>query len=135
MKRLLVLIVAAASILCFAGCGGKVSGVGIREVPSEIYTFAEIDEAVDVVLKYFRQHFDGCELTELHYVGDEKKEAFDEWAAQYGAEEAIILSSSFEVGEWGGDGALNPNSTYENWQWILIRDRNGAWSHANHGYG
>ena len=135
MKRLLVLIVAAVSILCFTGCGGKVSGVGIREVKSDIYTFSDIDDAVDVVTSYFRRQFDGSELVELWYVGDETKEEYDALAAQYGVDEAIVLKSTFTTGHSGGDGSLNPNDTYENWKWILIRDRDGAWSHADHGYG
>ena len=134
-KRLLAALLATISILCLAGCGGKVSNVGIREVPSDIYTFKEIDDAATVVMNYFRQNFDGCELTELWYAGDEEKAQYDALAARYGAEAAIVLKSTFTTGRSGGDGSLNPNDTYENWKWILIRDKDGAWSHADHGYG
>ena len=59
----------------------------------------------------------------------------EEWAEQAQAEEAIILVSTFEVDASGGDGSLNPNSTYTGWQWILVRSANGAWEHRDHGYG
>lgn len=53
---------------------------------------------------------------------------------KYGADEVIILESSFETDGKGGDGSLNPNDTYTGWQWILARDNNGKWQHKDHGY-
>ena len=29
----------------------------------------------------------------------------------------------------------NPDNTYRNYKWILLRDQDGSWSHADHGYG
>jgi len=135
MKRWLAALLAAVSMLCLAGCGGKVSNVGILEVPSNLYTFEEIDDAVTVVLSYFQKTFKGCELLELQYAGDEKQKEYDAWAAQYDAEDAIVLTSTFTTGRSGGDGSLNPNATYENWKWILVRNESGAWNHVDHGYG
>ena len=43
--------------------------------------------------------------------------------------------SSFDVDETGGDGSLNPNSTYDGWCWILVRNTGGRWKHVDHGYG
>ena len=54
---------------------------------------------------------------------------------QYGGDELIVLLSSFDVDASGGDGSLNPNETYSNWNWILVRDSGGQWRHADHGYG
>ena len=135
MKRLLAALLAAISVMCLAGCGGKVSNAGIREVPSSLYTFEEIDDAVTVVMNYFRENFDGCELTELWYAGDEGTEEYKALAARYGAEVAIVLKSNFTTGRSGGDGSLNPNDIYKNWKWILILNEDGSWSHADHGYG
>ena len=59
-----------------------------------------------------------------------------EWAAQYGAEQAIVLDSTFEVRskdawatglEWG--------KTYRGWSWILVRNENGPWQLKTWGYG
>ncbi|MCC3868520.1 hypothetical protein K0039_09925 [Terrisporobacter mayombei] len=59
----------------------------------------------------------------------------DEWAKQYNSDEAIILLSNFDVDSSGGDGSLDPNSTYTDWQWILVRDReNSKWTLKTWGY-
>ena len=42
--------------------------------------------------------------------------------------------SSFDVDSSGGDGSLNPNSTYNDWKWILVRTNGGQWQHVDHGY-
>ena len=34
----------------------------------------------------------------------------------------------------GGDGSLNPNSTYKDWIWLLVRNKQGEWKHVDHGY-
>ena len=77
----------------------------------------------------------GCTMTELGYIGDERKDYIDAFAQQYGVNEAIVLVSDFETGPSGGGGSLNPNDTYRNYKWILLRDTDGSWSHADHGYG
>jgi hypothetical protein len=58
-----------------------------------------------------------------------------EWAQTYGTEEAIVLYSDFDVDASGGDGSLNPNSTYRNWQWVMTRNGGGAWVLQTWGYG
>lgn len=135
MKRLRVLTLVILLLLILTACGGNVDNVNVIHVDSQIYTQAEINAAIDVVLSYFRANFDGCTLTQLCYAGDEAEDAFDQWANQYNSDQAIILVSSFDVGSSGGDGSLNPNSTYTEWQWILVRDEGGNWRHATHGYG
>lgn len=46
-----------------------------------------------------------------------------------------MLVSAFDVDASGGDGSLNPNDTYEDWEWVLVRDKDGTWHHVTHGYG
>lgn len=135
MKKILAVIVLFCMMLTLVACG-DVSDVEVIEwQPSEIYTDSEINSAISVVKTYFRTTFDGCTLTEISYPGDEASEEFKEWAEQYGADEAIVLYSSFDVGSSGGDGSFEPNSTYENWKWVLVRNEGGPWEHKTHGYG
>ena len=95
----------------------------------------DIDEVKSKVAKdYFGNEFDGCTLTKLSYPGDTYADEFDEWAEQYDADEAIVILSSFDVDSSGGDGSLNPDSTYDDWKWILIRNDSGNWEHVDHGY-
>ena len=135
MKKILALILTAVLLLSLTGCGRISSNVLITCDQSKIYTQEDIYEAIDVVENYFRHNFDGCTLTEIGYIGDEKWAAMEEQAHSYGVDQVIILTSSFDTGRSGGDGALNANDSYQNWKWILLRDIGGEWSHADHGYG
>ena len=137
MRKIICMITLLTTVFSLAACGGgKVDNVYVPDwKPSEIYTDSDIEAAIQTVKEYFKREFDGCTLTKVGYVGDTFADAFDERARQYDADEAIILYSSFDVDSSGDDGSLNPNSTYDNWQWILVRNANGAWRHADHGYG
>ena len=48
--------------------------------------------------------------------------------------EAVVLTSSFDVDGRGGDGSLNPNSSYTKWLWILTRTGSGDWILQTWGY-
>ena len=137
MKQTVCMFFILAMIFNLVACGGgKVDNVEVPDwKPSEIYTDTEIEAAIKTVKEYFKKEFDGCTLTKVGYVGDTFADEFAARAEQYNADEAIILYSSFDVDSSGGDGSLNPNSTYDDWQWILIRNVNGEWRHADHGYG
>lgn len=124
----------------FTGCSEKGNGGNIDNVqvpdwkPSEIYSDNDIEAAYQTVKDYFSEEFGGCTLTKLYYPGDTYANEFNEWAAQYNSSEAIVILSSFDVDSSGGDGSLNPDSTYNDWKWILVRNDGGDWEHVDHGY-
>ena len=122
-------------ISLLTGCAkGDVSNVEKIFSTSAAYTQSEIESAMEIAIAHFRKEFDGCTLTEIRY--EEIRDAAGaEWAQTYGAEEGIVLLSSFDVDSSGGDGSLNPNSTYHNWQWVLVRSNDGAWELKTWGYG
>ena len=135
MKRVLACVILCLTLFALTACGGgDVGEVGILEVDSEVYTSAELESGVNAVLDYFKENFDGCKLRELQYIGDEKNNDYLDFAARNGAEEVLVFTSTFDVDESGGDGSLNPNDTYKNWKWILVRTNGGAWEHVDHGY-
>lgn len=135
MKKLFNLLFMFVVVLLTACGGGNIDKVEIPDwKPSTIYTDDDIESAFQTVKDYFSKEFDGCTLTKLYYPGDAFADEFQEWAAQYNADEAIIIYSSFDVDSSGGDGSLNPNSTYKEWKWILVRNKGGNWEHVDHGY-
>ena len=134
MKKSLMYFLVFICIVSLVGCGGDASQVKITEYQSEMYTEKEIDAAIEAAIKYFKKEFKGCTLTEITYAGDEKSADYAEWAERIGGDETIVLTSSFEVDSSGGDGSLNPNSTYTRWMWILARSKGGKWQHVDHGY-
>ena len=133
IKMLLSLLLCAA--LLTACGGGDVSRVERCLDRGTLYSEGQINDVMDVVEKFFRAEFDGCCLLRLEYNEEKTLAEAEEWAQQYGADEAIVLLSDFEVDSSGGDGSLNPDSTYRNWKWVLIRNRREAWELKTWGYG
>ena len=127
-----------AALLCavlLAGCsGGKIQTMPAIG-PSDLYTGAEIEKAMDIVMGYFQKKFDGCTLTRLEYDEAAVREELPGWASQYDDAQAIVLLSDFYVSPNGGDGSLNTDETYRNWKWVLTRTGNGNWKLQTWGYG
>lgn len=115
-------------------CGGDIKNAKTHQVASKIYTQDDIDSAIETIKKEFKKNWSGCALTEIYYSGDEVSKAYQDWTYGKDADEVIVLLSTFDVDSSGGDGSLNPNSTYDNWQWILVRKAGGQWQHVDHGY-
>ena len=126
---LLIAVIAALSLL-----GGKTHALHREIGESGQYTAADIRRAMNVVEWRFRLGFRGCSLLELTYDEEFSAGRGREWAEQYGAEEAIVLTSDFAVGG-NGPATLSPNQTYRNWQWILTRNGGGSWTLRTNGYG
>ena len=134
MKKLVSFILICVLVLGLAGCRGEAKDVTVDPSESKIYTQAEIDDAMDVAIRYFKKYFSGCTLTEIAYIGDDKLDGYIEFAERHDADDVIVFISSFDVDASGGDGSLNPNSTYTGWNWILVRNDGGNWKHVDHGY-
>lgn len=132
MKKLFLFLLCFSVTMSLCACGGDVGNVKTRIGESSLYTEGEIKAAMGVVKSHFSREFENCVLTDLWY--DEDPAEAEEWADQYHAKEAIILYSNFEAGPAAGDGSLNPNSTYSNWKWILVRN-SGSWQLKTWGYG
>ncbi len=135
MRKIAFLLSLFTLLLTLCACGGDISNVNIT-IPSDssIYSADEIEDAIDAAMDYFKKEFDGCTLTEITYAGDATSADFAEWAQRVDGDEVIVLVSSFDVDASGGDGSLNPNSTYTKWMWIMARKDGGKWQHVDHGY-
>ena len=134
MKKIISVVLILVCVLTLSACGGDVSNVQITDNSSKVYTDEEIKDAIDVTFDYFKKEFKGCTLKEITYIGDDKLSDYQEFAERNNADDVIVLISTFEVGASGGDGSLNPDSTYENWNWILVRNKGENWKHVDHGY-
>lgn len=134
MKKLLIILICAGMIFSLCSCGGNVKNAKEIDAESDIYTADEIKSAIEVIEREFDIGWSGCTLTEIYYAGDQTSKDYQDWADRNDADETIVLLSSFDVDDSGGDGSLNPNSTYDNWMWILVRTNGGEWKHVDHGY-
>ena len=139
-KHVAVIIALAAVIVTMIAfryqfTHGDISDVKIMPIDSEIYSEEDYKEAVRVVLDYFHEHYGDCKMTEIRYAGDDKRNMMKDWGKNYGVDDVILLESDFKSGAASGfTGPLEPHSTYHDWQWVLARDKGGAWKHRDHGY-
>lgn len=114
---------------------GDVKNVNQIIKESEVYSEKDIEKAMATAKRQFKFGYKGCTLTDLWYDEDITLLSASSWARQYNADEAIVLLSNFDVDSSGGDGSLNPNDTYRNWQWILVRDKGDKdWKLKTWGY-
>ena len=134
MKKIVCIILCSLLVFSLSVCGGYISRVNTHNVNSEIYSQEDINAAIDTIKKEFMMNWGGCTLTEIYYAGDDSSKDHQDWADRNNADEVIVLLSSFDVDSSGGDGSLNPNSTYSDWSWILVRTNGGKWQHVDHGY-
>lgn len=116
---------------------GDVKNVKVEKwEASKLYSDDEINSAIKVAEDYFKKEFGGCTLTKITYAGDNA--SLNETAYRkdngYDYDKVIVLVSSFDTDSFGGDGPLNPNSTYDNWKWIMGKKQGGKWEHIDHGY-
>ena len=129
MKKLPFFVLA---LLFLMGCQAKPA---TDDTDSDVSIVEWEQAAMDTVMTYFETEFKGCTLTQLCYPGDASADLFTEWAEECEADEAIVLYSSFDTDASGGDGSLEPNTTYDDFQWILVRDNGGTWEVKTYGYG
>jgi hypothetical protein len=136
MKRIVSVLVCMAMLFGLSACGDNTTNVKTHEVASEVYSQEDIDAAIETITKEFDEEWTkkGCTLTEIYYAGDEVSSESQSWAERHDADEVIVLLSSFDVDDSGRDGSFEANTTYADWNWILVRTNGGQWKHVDHGY-
>ena len=78
MKRLVTALLALLLGLSLMGCGRISTSMEITCDTSQRYSTTDIHDAMDVVKNVFRRHFDGCTMTAIGYIGDEKQKMMEE---------------------------------------------------------
>ena len=132
---LVIFVVAMAFVL--TGNKGNASNVNRVVGYSALYGDTLINEACSVVEQKFANEFAGCTLTELRYDEEVENRFADEiaWYATEENQELIVLLSTFNTDEKAADGGFNPNYTYTNFQWHLVRTADKkSWEIIGWGY-
>ena len=120
-----LVILVLAAVLVLTGNRGNISNVNRVVGYSALYGENSINEAFDVIEKKFAKDFEGCTLTELRYDKDVENR-FAEEIEKYHKEnnqELIVVLSTFNTDEKGGDGSFNSNDTYD--QLAMVFSENG----------
>ena len=132
-----LVILGMAIVLVLTENRGNVSNVNRVVGYSALYGENSINEAFDVIEKKFAKDFEGCTLTELCY-DEDVENRFAEEIEKYRKEnnqELIVVLSTFDTDEKGGDGGFDPNDTYADWQWHLVKTADKkSWEIINWGY-
>ena len=121
--------------------GGKTDNVVVTIEESDQFTEEELNEAIKAVKKKFRG-FDGCEMTELWYSEKDSIKTIEGYLNSGGGSErgikkenVVVLFSNFNVDSSGANNGFNPNSTYTDWNWILVRNSiTNNWRVVDWGY-
>ncbi|MCR8746941.1 DUF4829 domain-containing protein [Romboutsia lituseburensis] len=143
MKKGIYFFIIILTLFSLAGCSieDRVNNAKVTIGKSEKFSEEEIKEAIECTKENFKS-FDGCTLTDIWY-DEEKSNKLTQDHLEYGGgyevgntdENTIVLMSNFDVGSSGGDGSLEPNSTYTDWQWDLVRDsKSEKWKVVSWGY-
>ena len=132
-----LVILVLAAVLVLTGNRGNISNVNRVVGYSALYGENSINEAFDVIEKKFAKDFEACTLTELRY-DEDVENRFAEEIEKYHKEnnqELIVVLLTFDTDEKGGDGEVNPNATYTNWQWHLVKTKDKKnWEIISWGY-
>ncbi|MEG0775085.1 DUF4829 domain-containing protein [Clostridium sp.] len=142
MKKIVSFICLILVVVSLVGCkqSGATDNVTVDVGESTKFTKKEINKAIDSVINNFR--FPACTLTKVWY-DEEKSNIFVKGYMSNGRgrgngvspENVIILLSNFDVDGSGNNPVLDPNSTYTEYQWILIRDsKTSEWKIDDQGY-
>lgn len=144
MRKKTALIAAIGALIIFGtiaaalfSSGGDTKSVQRIAAPTSLYGEADISSAFDAIEATFASDFTGCTLKELRYNGEIEKTFLDDELdrKQTGAEDRIIVLSTFTTNWRSTNEGFSPNETYEDWQWILTRPaQNAAWIVEGWGY-
>ena len=136
IKKIIIAVAAVLSLfMLWFFTNDRTTNAKTIKTESDVYSDFEINNAIFSAKLYFALNFDNCKLIEIGYAGDESIPAAEAWAEDSHAEKAIILISSFETDDKGGNGSFMPNKVYKDWQWIMVRRLGFLWFHKTHGYG
>ena len=137
MKKILVCILTACCLMGLIGCSNSEKKAERVIGYSALYDENLINEACNVVEREFAKKFKGCTLKEIRY-DDEVENRFADEIMEYATDEdkeLIVLLSTFDTDKKGGDGSLNSNATYTDWQWRLVRTEDKkSWELVDWGY-
>lgn len=104
---------------------------------SEIFSESEIKRGMEVIKSHFG--FPNTALRKLSYDEEKAKPHIKSYLEnnQNGLSESnlLIIFSEFYVDGTGENPVLTPDTVYENYKWVLIRDNeNGPWEIDDQGY-
>ena len=113
---------------------GNIDNLKVTLGKSDLYTKKELQSAVDYILGRFQVDFIDCVMTELNYDEAFSLSQCQVWADQYGADEAIVFTCTFNTTENYQELVMEPGQVCEGYNWILTRNAGEDWTLQTWGY-
>ncbi len=118
----------------YFGETGNIDNLKVTIGDSDLYTKEELQSAVGYILGMFQVYFTDCVMTELNYDEAFSLSQCQVWADQYGADEAIVLTCTFNTTENYRELDMEPGQVCEGYNWILTRNEGEDWTLQTWGY-
>lgn len=142
MKKVILFIGVMLLSFSLVACKQKNNVADVVEDHEELPDFKkeEIEKAKNTVKENF--DFEGCTLKKVWYDEEKSKYVIGAYLETgkgsingVEPENVIVVFTEFDVDSAGGDRSFEPNSTYTDWQFILIRDdKEDDWEIDTWGY-
>ncbi len=113
---------------------GNIDNLKVNIGNSDLYTKEELQSAVGYILGRFQVDFVDCVMTKLNYDEAFSLSQCQVWADQYGADEAIVFTSTFNTTENYRELDMEPGQVCEGYNWILTRNEGEDWTLQTWGY-
>ncbi len=140
-KLFTILTTAAMVATVLVGCGPQAAGivapVATAQTEVQVATAqtqvqettdsSDLEGAKQMAADFFAENFEGCIMNTLEYNDSYTTEEYAQIAASYGADEAVIFTSSFYVPQDCQNMTLNPGMTYEDYTYTLTRSEGQDW--------
>ena len=133
---ILTMVAMVATVL--VGCGVQTAGIATpidltagvsdrMEAPVQAEDSNDLEDAKQKAADFFAENFEGCVLNSLEYDASYTAEDYAQIAASYGADEAVVFTSSFYVPQDCENMTLNPGMTYEDYTYTFTRNAGEDW--------
>ena len=133
-KLFTILTTAAMVATVLVGCGPQTAGIVTpvtaemqKDTVEEANDSSNLEGAKQMAADFFAENFEGCIMNTLEYDDSYSSEEYAQVAASYGADEAVIFTSSFYVPQDCDNMTLNPGMTYEDYTYTLTRSAGQDW--------
>ncbi len=140
-KLFTILTTVAMVATVLVGCGPQAAGIvaPVATAQTEVQVATEqtqmqettdssdLEGAKQMAADFFAENFEGCIMNTLEYDDSYSSEEYAQIAASYGADEAVIFTSSFYVPQDCDNMTLNPGMTYEDYTYTLTRSAGQDW--------
>jgi len=129
-KLFTILTMAVMMTTALVGCNAPAAGIVIPVAQTELQEISDssnLEGAKQMASDFFAENFEGCVMNTLEYDDSYSKEEYAQIAASYGADEAVIFTSSFYVPQDCENMILNPGMTYEDYTYTLTRSEGQDW--------